>query len=116
MKFTQSLALAAICLSSQALASDDLRIDMETCEPAGVLSRASAAMRPLEFWVGEHVTLEILIEEKDVAHDREMCRILANRDREALQECLQYNKGYWQRIHRCEAITKQRCRSLGGRC
>ncbi|MNZ87704.1 hypothetical protein D3C78_1065720 [compost metagenome] len=115
MKLFWYLALTAACIASPVLASDDLNLDMETCEPSGVISRAKAAMSPLEFWVGEHVSLEILLEGKDIAHDREMCRNMAT-NRNEYQECVQFNNRYWQQIHRCNLIAQQRCRSLGGRC
>lgn len=107
--------LLLVALSIPVFANDGLHINMKTCEPSGITGRAKAALNPLEFWVGEYVALGILLEDRDAAHDRELCRTLAT-DRKGYQECLQYNQEYWSRVLRCKSIAQQRCRSLGGRC
>jgi hypothetical protein len=100
--------------SSAVAQSRDLRISLSDCMPNGVIGNVMVRLDPKEFWIGQHVLLDMQLnraweykEALDSCNDR--------KDSKNRQECLIYHRSHWDSLRRCLVVTRQMCR-LHGAC
>lgn len=92
----------------------DVDIDLETCQPSGPISRIARAWDPLEFWVDQHLTLEIALEREDFDWYRDSC--LNRRGEPEIRKCVAFYQTRHDKMLRCVEHAARLCRNEGGRC
>ncbi len=94
----------------------DVDIELSTCQPDGPVAKISQSWDPLKFWAKQTVVLEMALEEKDLKHFIEHCKIEYRDDRTELLECYQFYKNRHNSMLKCLKHAKKMCRHHGGRC
>jgi hypothetical protein len=117
---SQKVIVAAVTLAVIAyfisLEWSDADIDLETCQPDGIIAKIKRAYDPRWFWVTQHVELEFALEQQDLKSYFESCNIMHHDDQEERTVCLSWYKNRHKSMIKCLQHSTKMCRVHGGFC
>jgi hypothetical protein len=105
-------ALMVLSFSHAAMALDyELRLNMSTCEPDGIVSSWKERSNPRDFWVSQKVVLDNELERmRHRSVEQECSDVGTQSDR---IRCMEYKKTIRQSAQRCLNVSRRRCRENG---
>ena len=89
----------------------ELRLNMSTCEPDGIVSTWKERSDPRDFWVSQAVVLEIELEEMNLNSVEQECS--GERTQSDRIRCMEYKRTIRQSAQRCLNVSRRRCRENG---
>jgi hypothetical protein len=108
--------LLALLSQSSAQAKDfQLRIELVRCEPDGLLSALREKYAPKDFWVEQHVVLEMQIERRwEYVAALDQCRSIP--EEVGRTKCLLHVRNGQEALKKCERHARLLCRKHGAYC
>lgn len=108
------LCFLAAFLSFTSLAGDyEIRLDMSTCEPDGMVNSLRERSDRKTFWISQSVSLEMSLSRMGDGFLSDCMRIL---DQSEKLRCVEYKRNLRASVARCYSVANRRCREYGGFC
>ena len=93
----------------------ELRLNLTTCMPDGLINGYRERINPKEFWISQHVVLDVQLNSRGWEYEHQISICKSQENLIQRQKCEIYYQLHWQSLRKCLAVTKKMC-NLNGAC
>ncbi len=108
------LALAFIVVAGHAT-SAEVRVDIATCMPNGMMNSWREKYDAKGFWIEQHTAIEMVFQRR-WEFDEALSDCMKIDDGIEKQKCLHYRRNRMSALSKCLQTAKRLCRAHGGLC